>query len=44
MKLISAKAKGKKIEAPAMRVVHSKSKDLMAQLKASLETKKRKAS
>lgn len=44
MKLINAKAKGKKIEAPAMRVVHSKSKDLMAQLKASLETKKRKAS
>ena len=44
MTLINAKAKGKKIEAPAMRVVHSKSKDLMAQLKASLETKKRKAS
>lgn len=44
MKLIEAKAKGKKIEKPAMRVVHSKSQDLMAQLKASLETKKRKAS
>ncbi len=44
MKVINAKAKGKKIETPAMRVVHSKSKDLMAQLKASLETKKRKAS
>lgn len=44
MKLIEAKAKGKKIETPTMRVVHSKSKDLMAQLKASLETKKRKAS
>jgi DNA end-binding protein Ku len=44
MKVINAKAKGKKIEAPPMRVVHSKSKDLMAQLKASLETKKRKAS
>lgn len=44
MKLINAKAKGKKIETPALRVVHSKSKDLMAQLKASLETNKRKAS
>jgi DNA end-binding protein Ku len=44
MKLIEAKAKGKKIPAPAMRVVHSKSHDLMEQLKASLETKKRKAS
>ncbi|MEJ7739066.1 MAG: Ku protein [Chitinophagaceae bacterium] len=44
MKMIEAKAKGKKIETPTMRVVHSKSKDLMAQLKASLETKKRKAS
>jgi len=44
MKLIEAKAKGKKIPVPTMRVVHSKSKDLMEQLKASLETKKRKAS
>ena len=44
MKLIEAKAKGKKIEVPTMRVVHSKSKDLMSQLKASLETKKKKAS
>ena len=44
MKLINAKAKGKKVSAPTMRVVHSKSKDLMAQLKASLETKKKKAS
>jgi DNA end-binding protein Ku len=44
MKLIEAKAKGKKIVAPTMRVVHSKSKDLMEQLKASLETKKKKAS
>ncbi len=44
MKLIKAKAKGKKFTAPAMRVVHSKSKDLMAQLKESLETKTRKAS
>ena len=44
MKMIEAKAKGKKIPVPEMRVVHSKSKDLMEQLKASLETKKRKAS
>jgi DNA end-binding protein Ku len=44
MKLIEAKAKGKKIAAPTMRVVHSKSKDLMEQLKASLETKKKRAS
>lgn len=44
MKLINAKAKGKKVVSPALRIVHSKSKDLMAQLKASLETKKKKAS
>ena len=44
MKLIRAKAKGKKIAKPAMRVVHSKTEDLMSQLKASLETKKKKAS
>lgn len=44
MKLIKAKAKGKKVAVPHMRVVHSKAKDLMSQLKASLETKKRKAS
>ena len=45
MKMIKAKAKGKKIPAaPEMRVVHSKSDDLMAQLKASLGTKKKKAS
>lgn len=44
MKLIEAKAKGKKLPVPTMRVVHSKSKDLMEQLKASLETKKKKAS
>lgn len=41
MKLIEAKAKGKKIPVPTMRVVHSKSKDLMEQLKASLETKRK---
>lgn len=44
MKLIEAKAKGRRIKAPTMKVVHSRSKDLMEQLKASLETKKRKAS
>jgi DNA end-binding protein Ku len=44
MKLISAKAKGKKIAAPTMKVVHSRSKDLMEQLKASLDTKRKKAS
>lgn len=44
MKLIEAKAKGKKIPAPTMKVVHSSSKDLMEQLKASLETKRKKAS
>lgn len=45
MKFIEAKAKGKKVKAPTMRVVHSKSHDLMEQLKASLTTtSKRKAS
>ena len=44
MKLIEAKAKGKKLPKPTMKVVHSTSKDLMEQLKASLETKKKKAS
>jgi DNA end-binding protein Ku len=43
LKLIKNKAKGKKIPAPTMRVVHSRSKDLMEQLKASLEKKGRKA-
>ena len=42
LKLIHAKAKGKKIKVPEMKVVHSKTKDLMSQLKASLETPKRK--
>lgn len=42
MKLIHAKAKGQKIEVPKMKVVHSKTQDLMSQLKASLETPKRK--
>lgn len=44
MKLIAAKAKGKKIPRPTMKVVHSSSRDLMEQLKASLDSKKRKAS
>ena len=44
MKVINAKAKGKEIAAPVMKVVHSKAKDLMEQLKASMETKKKKAS
>src|SRR5579872_6077908 len=36
MKVIHAKAKGKKIQPAPLRVVHSKSKDLMDQLKESL--------
>lgn len=44
MKVIHAKAKGKATKEPVMKVVHSKTKDLMEQLKASLETKKKKAS
>lgn len=44
MKLIKAKAKGKTIAATPLKVVHSKSKDLMSQLKASLEGGKKKAS
>ncbi len=44
MKLIEAKSKGKKIKIPSMKVVHSRSQDLMEQLKASLESKRKKAS
>lgn len=44
MKVIKAKSKGKKIKTPEMKVVHSKTKDLMDQLKASLEIKSKKAS
>jgi DNA end-binding protein Ku len=44
LKLIKIKAKGKKIPTPHLRVVHSRSKDLMDQLKASLDKKGRKAS
>ncbi|ASS48215.1 MAG: Ku protein [Candidatus Fluviicola riflensis] len=44
LKIIKAKAKGKKTSVPKLRIVHSKSKDLMEQLKASLEKSKQKAS
>lgn len=44
MKLINAKSKGKKFVSQPLRVVHSRSKDLMSQLKASLQDSKRKAS
>lgn len=44
LKLIHAKAKGKKIKVPEMKVVHSRTQDLMNQLKASLEVKRKKAS
>ena len=44
MKVILAKAKGKKLQPAPLRVVHSKSKDLMDQLKESLSVKKKKAS
>ena len=39
LKIIKAKAKGKKIKEPQFKLVHSKTKDLMEQLKASLEPK-----
>ena len=44
LKLIKAKSKGAKIATPTLKVVHNKTKDLMSQLKASLETKRKKAS
>jgi DNA end-binding protein Ku len=44
LKLIKAKAKGKKIAPTHLRVVHSPSRDLMEQLKASLGSNKKKAS
>jgi DNA end-binding protein Ku len=44
LKFIKAKAKGKKFTAPKLRVVHSRSQDLMEELKASLAHAKRKAS
>ena len=44
LKLIKAKAKGKTITSSPLKVVHSKSKNLMDQLKESLNTKRKKAS
>jgi DNA end-binding protein Ku len=44
MKVIEAKAQGAKPAAAKMRVVHSATEDLMSQLKASLNVKKKKAS
>lgn len=44
LKLIKAKAKGKKITKSPLRIVHSRSRDLMSQLKESLQSSKRKAS
>jgi DNA end-binding protein Ku len=44
MKLIKAKASGNRYSPVHLKVVHSKARDLMGQLKASLETKKRKTS
>jgi DNA end-binding protein Ku len=44
MKLIKAKAKGGKPTTPKLTVVHKETTDLMDQLKASLSTKKKKAS
>lgn len=43
LKIIKAKAKGKKLVTPHLRVVHPQ-KDLMSMLKASLENKKKRAS
>ncbi|HVU55154.1 MAG TPA: Ku protein [Puia sp.] len=49
MKLIQAKAKGRKLARPALKVVHRQSNDLLSQLKASLQggsggSRKRRAS
>jgi DNA end-binding protein Ku len=44
MKLIKAKARGKKLATPALRVVHNSTRDLMSQLKASLDVKKKRVS
>jgi len=44
LKLIKAKDKGKKIARAPLQIVHSRSRDLMEQLKASLQPAKRKAS
>jgi DNA end-binding protein Ku len=44
LKIIKDKSKGKKVTSSKMKVVHSKTKDIMQQLKESLELKKKKAS
>ncbi len=44
MKIIKAKAKGKSVDVPEMKITHSKAKDIMAQLKESLGSHLRKAS
>ncbi len=44
MQVIEEKAKGIKTSAPQLKIVNSKSQDLMEQLKASLEMKRKKAS
>jgi DNA end-binding protein Ku len=44
LKIIKAKSKGKAIPYKPLKIVHSKSKDLMEQLQASLSTSKNKAS
>jgi DNA end-binding protein Ku len=41
LKIIKAKSKGKAVPFTPMKVVHSKTKDLMEQLKASLNTKRK---
>ncbi|MEP7127976.1 MAG: Ku protein [Chitinophagales bacterium] len=44
LKVIKAKSKGAKIVTPKLRIAHRKSDDLMAQLKASLSSRKKKVS
>jgi DNA end-binding protein Ku len=44
MKMIKARSAGKKTVAPALKIVHSKSRDLMDQLKESLHSTKKKVS
>lgn len=44
LKIIKDKAKGKKVPAPKLKVVHKQNDDLMSMLKASLENKKKKKS
>jgi DNA end-binding protein Ku len=44
LKIIKAKSKGKAVPFKPLKIIHSKSKDLMEQLQASLSVKKKKAS